>query len=129
MREDYPLLDINPVFPSLGVKVLRGYYYYYVYLGLVGSSGTFHREQVAPSNLMYLGLAVQFLQFQAMLLFEKALCYSLCLTSSASLSIFSMLLLGLQLQLKQPQLEASSRSFSLPIFVRCNYLSFPVLST
>ena len=129
MREDYPLLDINPVFPSLRFKVLRGYYYYYVYLSLVGSSGTFHREQVAPSNLMYLGFALQLLQFQAMLLFAKALCYSLRLTSSASLSIFSMLLLGLQLQLKQSQHEASSRSFLLPIFVHCNYLSFPVLST
>ena len=41
------------------------YYYYYdddddddVYLGLVGSSGTIPREQVAPSNLRSLGLHV-----------------------------------------------------------------------
>ena len=89
------------------------YYYYCVYLSLVGSSGIFLREQVAPRNLRSLRLALQFLQFQAMLLFAKALCYSLCLTSPASLSIFLMSLLGLQLQLKQPQLETSSRSFSV----------------
>ena len=111
-------------------KSLYYYYYYYcIYLGLVGSSGIFPREQIASSNLSSLGLALQFLQFQAMLLFAKALCYSLCLTSPASLSIFLMSLLGLQLQLEQPQLETSSRSFSLPVLIRCNCLSFPVLST
>ena len=40
-----------------------------------------------------------------MLLFAKVLCYSLRLTSSASLSIFLVSLLGLQLELEQPQLE------------------------
>ena len=40
-----------------------------------------------------------------MLLFAKVLCYSLRLTSSASLSIFFVSLLGLQLELAQPQLE------------------------
>ena len=99
-------------------------YYYSVYLGLVGSSGTFPREQVVPSNLKSLGLALQFLQFQAMLLFAKALYYSLHLTSSASLSIFLMSLLGFQLQLEQPQFEISSRSFSLLALVRCNCLYF-----
>ena len=80
------------------------FYYYCVYLGLVGSAGTFPREQVAPSNLRSLGLALQFLQFQAMLLFAKALYSFLHLTSSTSLSIFSISPLGLQLQLEQPQL-------------------------
>ena len=64
------------------------YYYCYVYLGLVASSSTFPREQVAPINPRSLGLAIQFLQFQAMLLFVKALYFSLHLTSSASLSVF-----------------------------------------
>ena len=64
-----------------------------------------------------------------MLLFAKALCYSLCLTSAASLSIFLMSLLGLQLQLEQPQLETSSRFFLRPLLIRCNCLSFSVLST
>ena len=108
------------------------YYYHYCYcvsLCLVGSSGIFPREQVAPSNLRSLGLVWQFLQFQAMLLFANVLCCSLCLTSPPSLSIFLMSLLGPQLQLKQPQLETSSRSFSLPVLIRCNCLSFPVLST
>ena len=50
-----------------------------VYLGLVRSSGIFPGEQVEPSNLRSLGRALQFLQFQAMLLFAKALCYSLYL--------------------------------------------------
>ena len=50
-----------------------------VYLGLVGSSGIFPGEQVEPSNLRSLGRALQFLQFQAMLLFAKALCSSLYL--------------------------------------------------
>ena len=36
---------------------------------------------------------------------------------------------GFQLELKQPQLETSSRSFSLPVLVCCNCLSLPVLST
>ena len=78
------------------------YYYHYCYcvsLCLVGSSGIFPREQVAPSNLRSLGLALQFLQFQAMLLFAKVLCCSLCLTSPPSLSIFLMSLIGPQLQL------------------------------
>lgn len=37
----------------------------------------FHREQVATSNLRFLGLVLQSLQFQAMLLFKKyyATCY------------------------------------------------------
>ena len=61
-----------------------------VYVGLVGSSGKLPRGQVAPSNLKFLGLALQFLQFQAILLFAKALCYSLHVTSSASLSVFPM---------------------------------------
>ena len=99
-------------------------YYYYVYLGLVGSSSTFPREQVAPSNLRSLGLALQFLQFQAILLFAKALYCSLHITSSASLSIFSVSLLGLQLQLEQPQLETSSRSFLLPILLPIFFLFF-----
>ena len=121
---------------SQGTKNYYYYYYYYyycyyfcVYLGLVGSSSIFPREQVAPSKLRSLGLALQFLQFQAILLFAKALCYSLCLTSAASLSVFLMSLLGLQLQLEQLQLETSSRSFSLPILIRYNFISFPVLST
>ena len=66
-------------------------------------SGTFRREQVAPRNQRSLGLVLQFLQFQTMLLFAKALYYSLHQTSSAtSLSVFSVLLIGLQLQLEQP---------------------------
>ena len=59
-----------------------------------------------------------------MLLFVKALCYSLHLTSSASISVFWMLLLGLQLQLEQPQLVTSSRSFSVAVLVHCNCLPF-----
>ena len=110
------------------------YYYYYhcyycVYLGLVGSPDIFPREQVAPSNLRSLGLALQFLQFQARLLFAKALCYSLRLTSPASPLFVFMSLPGLQLQLEQLQIETSSRSFSLPVLICCNCLSFPVLST
>ena len=58
-----------------------------VYLSLVSSSGTFPREQVTLSNLMSLGLALQFLQFQTMLLFAKVICSSLHQTSSASLSV------------------------------------------
>ena len=69
------------------------YRYLCIYLGLVGRSNKFSREQVAPSSLRSLGFAFEFLQFQAMLLFAKALCYSLHQTSSASLSIFSMSLL------------------------------------
>ena len=64
-----------------------------------------------------------------MVLFAKALYYFLHLTSSASLPIFSMSLLELQLKLEQAQLETSSRSFLLPVLVHCNCLSFPVLST
>ena len=75
-------------------------YYYCLYLGLVSSSCIFPREQAAPSNLRSPGFALQFLQFQTMLLFEKALCYSLRLTSPASLSVFLMSLPGLQLQLE-----------------------------
>ena len=90
------------------------YYYYYYYYYII---------------IIIIGLALKFLQFQAMLLFAKALCYSLHLISSVSLSIFSISLLGLQLQLEQPQLVTSSRSFSLPVLVHCNCLSFPVLST
>ena len=56
--------------------------------------------------------------------FPKDLCCSLHLISSASLSIFSMSLLGLQLQLEQPQLVTSSRSFSLLALVQCNCLPF-----
>ena len=63
------------------------------------------------SNLRSLGLALQFLQFQAMLLFAKAPYYSLHLTSSARLPIFSMSFLGLQLQLSQPQLKTSCSFF------------------
>ena len=48
----------------------------------------FPREQIAPSNLRSLGLALQSLKFQEMLLFAKTLCCSLPLTSPASLSIF-----------------------------------------
>ena len=78
------------------------YYCYYVYFGLVGTSVTFPKEQVAPSNIRSLGLVLQFLQFQAMLLFAKALCYYfLHLISSASLSIFLMSPLGLPVQLEQ----------------------------
>ena len=49
------------------------------YLGLVGTSNRFPREQVAPNNLWSLGLALQIFQFQAMLLFAKALFYILLL--------------------------------------------------
>ena len=98
-----------------------------VYLGLLGSSGIFPKEQVTPSKLKSLGRALQFLQFQAIQPFAKALYYSLHLTFSASLSMFLMSLLRLQLQLEQSQLVTSSRSFSLPILVRYNCLSFPVL--
>ena len=100
------------------------HYYYYVPFGLVRSSSTFPREQIVPNNLRSLVLALQFLQFQAMLLFVKALCYSLHLTSSASISVFWMLLLGLQLQLEQPQLVTSSRSFSVAVLVHCNCIPF-----
>ena len=51
------------------------------------------------------------------------------LISSASLSIFSMSLLGFQLQLEQPQLVTSYRPYSLPVLNYCNFLPFPVLST
>ena len=51
----------------------------------------------------------------------------LFLYSSASLSIFSMSFLELQLQLEQPKLVARSRSFSLPVLAYCNCL--PVFLT
>ena len=88
----------------------RHYYHHYFYcyycfnLGLVGSSGKLLREQVVPSNLRSLGLALHFWQLWEMLLFAKALCNFLYLTSSAILSIFLMSFQGLQLQPEQPQL-------------------------
>ena len=102
---------------------------HFLHLSLVGSFGTFARELVSPSNLWSLGFSLQFLQFRVILLFAKALCYPLHLTSSPSLSVFMISLLGLQLQLEQPQFVANSRFFSLSILFHCNYLSFPVLST
>ena len=53
----------------------------------------------------------------------------LFLNSSASLSIFSMSFLELQLQLEQPKLVARSRSFSLPVLAYCNCLPFTVFLT
>ena len=63
-----------------------------------------------------------------MLLFENVLYYSLHLTSSANISIFSVSLLEPQLQLEIPKLETSSRSVLLLVLVYCNCLFFPVLS-
>ena len=59
-----------------------------------------------------------------MLLLANTLCYFLVATFSASISIFSMSLLGLQLQPEQPQLVTSSRSFSLLILVHSNFYLF-----
>ena len=58
---------------------------------LVASSGIFPREQVTASNRKSLELVLQFLQFQAMLLCAKALCYSLCLNfSNQSFNLFNV---------------------------------------
>ena len=105
------------------------YYYCCVYLGFVSSSSAFPRKQVVLSKLKSLGLALQLLQFQEMLLFVKALCYSLHLISSASFSIFLMSFIELQLQLEQPRPMTSSRSFSISRLINCNCIPFHVLST